>query len=73
MSSENPEAVMVASKGLHPGPFGHVPHPDALILRVGEDKLLPRVEDSTGHVVVVSATRVELPGFGLWNMTTRGN
>lgn len=63
---------MVPSKGLHPGPFGHIPHPDALILRIGEDKLLSWMEDSTGHIVVVTATCVELPSFGFWKMATRG-
>lgn len=71
VGSENPEAIMVPSKGLNPGPFGHVPHPDALILRIGEDKLLAWMEDSTGHIVVVAATRVKFPSFGFWNIATR--
>lgn len=68
MSSENPEAIMVPPEGLHPSPFGHIPHPDALILRIGKDELLSWMEDGTGHVVVVTATCVELPSFGFCNM-----
>ena len=45
------------------GPLGGVPHPDGLVLRVGEDQVLPRVEDHARHVVVVPATRVNLPGL----------
>lgn len=71
MSPENPEAIMVPSKGLHPGPFGHIPHPDALILGIGKDELLSWMENSTGHVVVVATACVELPSFGFWNMATR--
>ena len=45
------------------GPLGGVPDPDGLVLRVGEDQVLPRVEDHARHVVVVAATRVNLPGL----------
>ena len=45
------------------GPLGGVPDPDGLVLRVGEDQVLPRVEDDAGHVVVVAAARVNLPGL----------
>jgi hypothetical protein len=43
------------------GPFGHVPHPDGLVLRVGDDEVLARVEDGAGHVVVVTTACVHLP------------
>lgn len=64
MSAQHPEAIVVPAEGLDSGPLGHVPHPDALVLRVGQDELLTGVEDSAGHVVVVAAARVQLPGFG---------
>jgi hypothetical protein len=40
MGRQDPEAVMFPAEGLNPHPFGHVPHPDALILRVGHDDVL---------------------------------
>lgn len=70
VSSQHPEAIVVPAEGLHPGPLGHVPHPDALVLRVGQDELLTWVEDGTGHVVVVAAARVQLPGLGFWKKTS---
>lgn len=57
---------MVPAEGLHASPLGHIPHPDALVLRVGQDELLAWVEDSTGHVVVVTAASVQLPSLGFW-------
>lgn len=65
MSSKHPEAVVVPAEGLDAGPLGHVPHSDALILRVGQDELLAWVEDSAGHVVVVPPTGVQLPRLRL--------
>lgn len=65
MSSKHPEAVVVPAEGLDACPLGHVPHSDALILRVGQDELLARVEDSAGHVVVVPPTGVQLPRLRL--------
>lgn len=61
---------MVPAKGLHPGSFGHIPNPDAFVLRVGQDELLPWVEDGTGHVVVVAAACVQLPCLGLCKAIT---
>lgn len=71
VSTEHPEAIVVPAEGLHSGPLGHVPHPDALVLRVGQDELLARVEDGTGHVVVVTAARIQLPRLGFWNVTEK--
>lgn len=65
VSAEHPESIMVPPEGLHPSPLRHVPHPDALVLRVGQDELLAWVEDGTGHIVVVAATRIQLPRLGL--------
>lgn len=63
--AQHPEAVVVPPEGLDARPLGHVPHADALVLRVGQDELLARVEDGAGHIVVVAAARVQLPGLGL--------
>lgn len=71
MSTQNPEAIVVPAEGLHSGSFGHIPHPDALVLRVGQDELLARVEDGTGHVVVVAAACVQLPCLGFWTVGER--
>lgn len=68
VSPQNPEAIMVPSESLHSRPFGHIPHPDALVLRVRQDEFLPRVEDGTGNIVVMTATCVELPCFGFWTV-----
>lgn len=68
MSPQHPEAIVVPAEGLHSGPFGHIPDPDALVLGVGEDELLARVEDGTGHVVVVAAARIQLPCLGFWTV-----
>lgn len=72
VSAQHPETVMVPAEGLHSSPFGHVPHTDALVLGVGQDELLARVEDGTGHVVVVTATRIQLPCLGFWARMTKG-
>ena len=66
MSPKHPEAIVVTAEGLHSSPFGHIPHPDALVLRVGQDELLTRVEDGTGHIVVVAAACIQFPCFGFW-------
>lgn len=58
VSPQHPETIVVTAEGLHSGPFGHIPNPDALVLRVGQDEFLARVEDGTGHVVVVTAARI---------------
>lgn len=66
MGPQHPEPIMIPAKGLNSGPLGHVPHPDTLVLRVGQDELLARMEDCAGDVVVVAAARIELPRLGLW-------
>lgn len=66
VSPQHPEAIVVPTEGLDSGPLGHIPHPNALILRVGQDELLAWVEDGTGHVVVVTTARIQLPCFGFW-------
>ena len=71
MSPQHPEAIVVPAEGLHSGPLGHIPHADALVLRVGQDELLARVEDGTGHVVVVAAARIQLPCLGFWTVGGR--
>ena len=73
MGPKHPEAVMITPEGLHSGPLGHVPHPDALVLRVGKDELLTWMEDGTGHVVVVTATCIELPRLGLYTEVGKRN
>jgi hypothetical protein len=45
------------------GPLAHVPDSDGLVLTVGEDELLPGVEDGAGDVVIVASTGVNLPGL----------
>lgn len=66
VGTQHPEAVVITAEGLYSGPFGHVPHPDALVLRVGQNELLAWVEDGTRHVVVVPTACIELPCLGLW-------
>merc|ERR1719318_783454 len=63
MSSNHPEPVMLSPEGVQTCPLSHVPHPDGLVLAVGEDELLPGVEDGTRHVVIVASTRVHLPSL----------
>lgn len=70
VSTQHPEAIMVPPKGLHPSSFGHVPNPNALVLRVGQDELLPWVEDCTGHIVVVATACVQLPSLGFCQVKT---
>lgn len=68
MSPQHPEAVVVPAEGLHPSSFGHIPHPDALVLRIGQDELLAWVENGTGHIVVVTTARIQLPRLGFWKV-----
>jgi len=44
VSSQHPKALVLSSEGIEARPLGHVPHPDAFVLRVGENQLLPWVE-----------------------------
>ena len=62
---EDPEPVVLASKGLHAGSLGHVPDADALIFRVGHDDILPGVEHAAGYVVDVPAEGINLPSLGV--------
>ena len=65
MRGKDPEAVVLAPEGLHALPLRHVPHADRLVLRVGHDQFLLRMEKGTRHVVDVPAQRVHLPRLGL--------
>lgn len=65
MRAQHPEAVVVPAESLYAGPLGHVPHPYAFVLRVGEYKLLARVEYGAGDIIVVATARVKLPSLGL--------
>jgi len=46
---QDPKAVVLPPEGLHPCALGHVPHPDALVLRVGDDDVL--YESASGYLV----------------------
>ena len=61
MRREHPESVMLPAERVQAGAFGHVPHPDALVLGVTHDKLLSRMKQHAGDVVVVTAACVNLP------------
>ena len=63
VAGDDPEPVVLPPEGVKAGPLAHVPHPDRLVLTVGEDQLLPRVEDCAADVVVVAAAGVHLPGL----------
>ena len=63
VAGQDPEPVVLSPEGVEAGPLAHVPHSDGLVLAVGEDQLLPGVEDGAGDVVVVAAARVHLPGL----------
>lgn len=65
VGTQDPETIMIPPEGLHAGPLGHVPHPDAFVFRVRQDELLTWVEDGTGHVVVVPTACIKLPRLGL--------
>ena len=59
----DPEPVVIATERLEGGALGHVPNTDRLVLGVGQDQLLTRVEGHAGHVVVVTAASVDLPSL----------
>ena len=40
VGGQDPEAVVLAPEGLHACALGHVPHADALVLRVGHNDVL---------------------------------
>lgn len=48
-------------------PLAHVPDSDAFVLRVAEDEFLSRVEQTAGHVVIVTTAGVHLPRLGIYN------
>ena len=55
--------ILTVPEGVEAGALGGVPDPDGLVLRVGEDEVLPRVEDHARHVVVVATAGVHLPSL----------
>ena len=63
VGGDDPESVVLPPEGVQAGPLGRVPHPDGLVLGVGDDQVLPRVEDDAGHVVVVAAASVNFPSL----------
>mmetsp|Transcript_237 Transcript_237/g.560 ORF Transcript_237/g.560 Transcript_237/m.560 type:complete len:358 (+) Transcript_237:4849-5922(+) len=65
MDGQDPEPVVLPSKGLDASPLGHVPNPDALVLRVRDDHVLLGVEHDARHVVRVPPQGVHLPGLGV--------
>lgn len=48
-------------------PLAHVPDSDAFVLRVAEDEFLSWVEQTAGHVVIVTTAGVHLPRLGIYN------
>ncbi len=54
---------MLSPEGVQTCALGHVPHPDGLVLRVGHDQVLTRMENHAGHVVVVPTASVNLPSL----------
>lgn len=48
-------------------PLAHVPDSDAFVLRVAEDEFLSRVEQTAGHVVIVTTAGVHLPSLRIYN------
>lgn len=63
VSSQDPEAVMLAPVGVEADALAHVPDSDGLIFWVGEDQFLPWMEHDTGHIVVVPTAWVNFPGL----------
>ena len=63
VGGDDPESVVLPPEGVQAGPLGRVPHPDGLVLGVGDDQVLPRVEDDAGHVVIVAAASVHFPSL----------
>lgn len=55
---------MFPPEGVQASPLGHVPDADELVLAVGEDELVSRVEQHAGHVVVVATACVHFPRLG---------
>ena len=61
MRRQDPVALVLAPERVQARALRHVPHADRLVLRVGQDQLLPRVEQHARHVVVVATTSVHFP------------
>lgn len=52
---------MLPTEGVQTRALGHVPDADGLVLTVGDNQLVSRVEQYAGNVVVVPATCVYFP------------
>ena len=63
MSSHNPKPVMFPPEGVKTGSLGRVPNPNGLVFAVGDNQVLTRVKDDAADVVVMAATRVNLPSL----------
>lgn len=63
MSSQNPETVGVATNCGHTRTLGQIPNTDGLILRIGNQKILLRMEYGTAYVVRVASKGVQQPSF----------
>ena len=44
MSCHDPESIVLPSEGIETGAFSQIPNANALVLRIGQDELLARVE-----------------------------
>lgn len=66
MSGKNPEPIILPPKRLHRRPLAHIPDPNRLILRIRDDQLMLRMEQSDGNIVKVTSAGIDLPrlGFG---------
>merc|ERR1719151_163418 len=63
VASNHPEPVILPPERVKTGALGHVPNPDALVLTVAQDQLLPGVKDGTADIVVVAPAGVHLPSL----------
>lgn len=61
MGGHDPETVILPAEGVQAGALVHVPHLDALVFTVGQNQLLPRVEQGARDVVIVASAGVHFP------------
>lgn len=61
--SAHPESLLFPSERVETRPLGHVPQSNTLVLCIGHYHLQLRMEQDAGHIVVMAAENVHLPGL----------
>ena len=63
MCSKDPEPIMFSPESLDSGMLGQVPHMHSFVFSARYNQFMLGMEQSIGHVIEVSSTRIDFPGL----------